>query len=315
MLNRRHLRIKALHFLYAAQQGGFADVPRLEKQLISGLEKVQELFLWYSTLLVELHFSAEQEIDRGRNKMLPSSEDLNPNLRFVKNAVLKALSQSPALKKAADKMGVSWAGQGELCKRIFSELKQQQLYTAYMGNEDKRFESERSFVEKIIVEFFPHCEPLQFFLEEKQIVWIDDHEIVLLALQKAVKKMSNASDTEFQIPSLYKDPEDDRKFVLGLFRKTIEDYGSYEQLIAEKAKNWEIDRLAQLDVLLIRMAIAEATGFPSIPVKVTMNEFIELAKQYSTPKSRQFVNGMLDAIFAELTASGAIQKTGRGLVQ
>jgi N utilization substance protein B len=315
MLNRRHLRIKALHYLYAFHQAGNNDVAKMEKELLAGVEKVNELFLWYASLFGDLVHYANIEIERGRNKRLPSYEDLNPNLRFVENKVFNAIIESKELNQRIQQKKISWVGEQELVKKIFLELKAQTYFQDYMLKPDFSFETERSFAEKICTRFFPFCEPLQFFLEEKNIIWVDDHEVVLTALQRTIKKIKDQATLPFLIPSLYKDEEDDRKFMLELFRKTLLPVDSFEEMISEKAKNWEIERLAVIDVILIKMALTEAIYFPNIPVKVTLNEYIELAKQYSTPKSQQFVNGILDSIFSDLKKSGRIKKTGRGLVE
>jgi transcription antitermination protein NusB len=315
MLNRRHLRIKALHYLYAFNQSGNTDVPKMEKELLSGVEKVNELFLWYASLFNELVHYANIEIERGKNKRLPGFEDLNPNLRFVENKVFQSIIESKELNNRIQQKKISWVGEQELVKKIFSELKNQAFFVDYMTKPDFTFETERAFAEKVCTRFFPFCEPLQFFLEEKNIVWVDDHEVVLTALQRTIKKIKDQATLPFLIPSLYKDEEDDRKFMLELFRKTIMPVDSFEEMISEKAKNWEIERLAVIDVILIKMALTEAIYFQNIPVKVTLNEYIELAKQYSTPKSQQFVNGILDSLFVDLKKSGRIKKTGRGLVE
>jgi len=315
MLNRRHLRIKALHYLYAFHQSGNTDLAKMERELLSGVEKVNELFLWYASLFHELLHYATLEIERGKNKRLPGFEDLNPNLRFVRNKVFLAIIDSKELNSRIQQKKISWVGEQELIKKIFLELKMQPFYAEYMAREEFSFENERIFAEKICTRFFPFCEPLQFFLEEKNIVWVDDHEVVLTALQRTIKKIKSEATLPFVIPSLYKDEEDDRKFMLELFRKTFMPVESFDEMISEKAKNWEIERLAIMDVILIKMALTEAIYFPNIPVKVTMNEYIELAKQYSTPKSQQFVNGVLDSIFSDLKQSGRIKKTGRGLIE
>lgn len=315
MLNRRHLRIKALHYLYASHQSGNADIPKMERELLAGVEKVNELFLWYASLFHELVHYANIEIERGKKKRLPQYEDLNPNLRFVNNRVFDAIINSEELNARIRQKKISWVGEQELIKKIFSELKSMPLYQDYMTRSDFSFDIEKAFAEKICTRFFPFSEPLQFFLEEKNILWVDDHEVVLLALQKTIKKIKEQATLPFVLPSLYKDEEDDRKFMLELFRRTMLPADSFEPMIAEKAKNWEVDRLALIDVILIKMALTEAIYFSNIPVKVTLNEYIELAKQYSTPKSQQFVNGILDSIFSDLKKSGKIVKSGRGLVE
>jgi transcription antitermination protein NusB len=314
LLNRRHLRIKALHFLYAYFQSDDRDMVKIEKQLLAGVEKTEELFLWYLALLPRLGHAAQQEIELNKSKRLPTFEDLNPNTRFADIRLWNWIDNHPVLQKKFSNRGIDFTGDMELVRKIFASLKKTEIYQQFMADSDSSWKAERKFIGQLVTEWIHTEESFRYHLEEKSIVWLDDHEAAIAALIKTIQHISESRPV-FELPSVYKDEEDDRKFLIDLFRKTILLHQEFEPLIANKTKNWEVDRIAMMDILLIRMALAEAVSFPSIPVKVSMNEFIELSKQYSTPKSSQFINGILDSLFNELRHNGRIKKSGRGLIE
>lgn len=303
-----------MHTLYGCFSEDQPDVTQKEKALLSSIDKVYDLFLWYGSVFAELQHLAEQEIEAGLVKFVPSYEDLNPNRTFAENSCIKKLAHHKAFTKAMKDRAISWSGDQEIIRQIWQALKEEEHYAKYMSNSARSDEADRSFLVDLSLGFFHRCEPLQFFLEEKSIQWIDDHEAALTALAAFIKKIKVNSENENSLPPLYKDSDDDKRFVLTLFRKTLLDRNKYDEAIASKTKNWELDRIAMLDIVLLKMAITEVLAFENIPVKVTMNEYIEIAKQYSTPKSQVFINGVLDSLFMEMKASGQIKKTGRGLV-
>jgi N utilization substance protein B len=311
MLNRRHFRIKALHFLYAFSQADDKDLSKWELELKKGVRVVEDLFCWYAGILIEIRQFRVNEIEAAKQKRLPTEEDLNPNLRFVNLRFLLALESNKSLALAFQKKKINFTGQGSLVKQVFKDLAAQEFYQDYLSGNGKM--DEPQFLAHLLTEFLPFCEPLQFFLEEKSIMWSDDHEVSLTALLKWLQKAS-PEKPDLALPDLVKD-EEDLRFGIDLFRKTALHDAELGNMISKKTANWEMERIAVMDVILLKMAISELLYFPSIPVKVTLNEYIELSKQYSTPKSRQFVNGILDAVLKELKESGSMKKTGRGLVE
>lgn len=315
MLNRRHLRVKALHFLYAAFQSGKFEFAKGEKDLLGGIEKVYDLYLYFLLLVQEVTEQALQEIEMAKVKHLPTQSDLNPNMRFVENQIAKLLASNVELQKKCNNKRIAWNEEPEMIKKFFLLIKNDERYKAYMSSETNNFEEDKKIWLYIARELMFDFEPFQFYFEEKSIIWIDDFQIVYNAIIKTIEDFKPSDNENKSLPSLYKDEEDDRKFVLELYRKTLLNEKDNEQIIAKMTDNWEVERIAMMDVLLMKMAITEATTFSNIPVKVTLNEYIELSKNYSSPKSKVFINGVLDKVFDQYKTEGKIKKTGRGLIE
>ena len=239
----------------------------------------------------------------------------NPNLKFVNNRVFSLLKQNTQLQKDIESMKVMWRTDAafSVIRQIYLELKKAPEYTGYMNSGEDSFAEDRNFLITVFKSFIVNNELLHETLEDSSIFWNDDLDIVAMAAIKTLEAM-NENDSGFETLSpLFKD-EEDEKYAKTLFRNTILKENELEKLISAQTKNWDVDRLAKTDVILMRMAIIEALDFPSIPVKVTMNEYIEISKFYSTPKSKGFINGILDKIFNQLKNDGKINKTGRGLI-
>lgn len=316
MLNRRHLRVKALHNLYAAFQSGKLEIAKGEKNLLGGIEKVYDLYLYFLLLVQEVTEQALQEIEMGKVKRLPTPEDLNPNMRFVENQIAKKISSNVELHKKCENKKIAWNDEPEMIKKFFQLIKNDEKYKSYMSpNAPTGFEEDKKIWLHIIKESMFDFEPFQFYFEEKSIVWIDDFQVVYTAVIKTIEDLKPEDNENKSLSSLYKDEEDDRKFVLELYRKTILNDTENEKAIANHTENWEVERIAMMDVLLMKMAITEAVTFSNIPVKVTLNEYIELSKNYSSPKSKVFINGVLDKVFELYKKEGKIKKVGRGLIE
>lgn len=316
MLNRRHLRVKALHYLYAAYQSGKFEIAKGEKDLLGGIEKVYDLYLYFLLLIQEVTEQALQEIEMAKVKRLPTHEDLNPNLRFVENHIAKLLIDNVELKKKCSNKKIAWNEEPELIKKFFHVIKNDEKYKSYMTSPTYNgFEDDKKIWLHIVRELMFDFEPFQFYFEEKSIIWIDDFQIVYNALIKTIEDFKITDNENKALSSLYKDEEDDRKFVLELYRKTILNDKENEKIIDQMTENWEVERIAMMDVLLMKMAITEAVSFSNIPVKVTLNEYIELSKNYSSPKSKVFINGVLDKVFELYKKEGKIKKEGRGLIE
>ena len=311
MLNRRHLRIRVLQALYAWKQTPERDLVKAEKAFLQSLQEVEELYAFLLLYLVELRDYAANFIEESKIKKLPTQEDLNPNTKFIDNLFLNGLKYDTTLQSLAGAYKLSYVGEQEMVKKIFFKLKETQEYQEYMGNEDQDFESDKRFVSKIFGKFLVEEDHFQHLLEEKNIYWDDDLPFISSMMVKTIK---DSEEGKIQLMSLFKDKED-KEFCLDLFRKTTIHTERFTELISSKTSNWEIERVAQIDLLLMQMALTEILEMPTVPVKVAMNEYIDMAKYYSTPKSKNFVNGILDSLLIEFKKEGRIKKMGRGLIE
>lgn len=311
MLNRRHLRIRVLQALYAWQKTPEKDLAKAEKAFLKSLQEVEALYIFLLLYLVELRDNAANFIEESKIKRLPTQEDLNPNTKFIDNLFLNSLKDDTSLLSLAGAYKLSYAGEEAMMKKIFLNLKKTQDYQEYLDVEDQDFESDKRFLSKIFGKFLVEEEYFQNLLEDKNIHWDDDLPFISSMVVKTIK---DSQEGEIQLMSLFKD-EEDNQFCLDLFRKTIIHTDRFTELISSKTSNWEIERVAQIDLLLMQMALTEILEMPTVPVKVAMNEYIDMAKYYSTPKSKNFVNGILDSLLIEFKKEGTIKKTGRGLIE
>ena len=313
MFNRRHLRIKILHCFYSYFQSEDRDLIAAEKQLNSSISKMHELYFWLLGLIVEMQDHAIEKIEAGRNKKLPSEEDLHPNTKFVTNTLIRQIANSKILANQNQALGVSWANEKELTRKVFKSLIETEDYKEYMASSSRGFEHDKEYLLRFFKRHMINEELLHDYFEELSILWSDDLD---LACGMAIKtiKMLKEDDTDITLLPLWRDPEDEKNFLSTLFKKTASLGDESTKLIEEAAKNWDFDRIALLDQILMKMALAEAQAFKDIPLKVTLNEYIELSKYYSTPKSSGFINGILDQLFDKLQEDGKIKKTGKGLL-
>ncbi|TVZ55457.1 NusB antitermination factor [Lutibacter sp. Hel_I_33_5] len=312
MINRRHIRVKVMQSLYAMMQSHNDDVIKEEKFLKFSIVKMLDLFVLQLQILIEVQKLANKKISLSKKKILATKEDLQPNTRFVNNIVINNLAKSQSLKTyIEDKKLNNWELDDEYIKIIFDALLKSDLYKNYMNSDDESFKVDRNFVIDFFKEIIAPNEKLFEYYEDKMITWIDDIPFVNSWIVRVLNKQKAGST--FILGNIYKD-QDDEDFVSDLFKKTILNHTEYEKDIQEKTPNWENDRIADIDMILIKMAISEFLNFPSIPTRVTINEYIELAKDYSTQKSSYFVNGVLDKISKEFIESKRIVKIGRGLL-
>ncbi len=316
MLNRRHLRIKALHFLYASFQSGNYDLAKGEKEMLAGIEKVYEMYLYFLNLITEITHQAHLEIELAKVKHLPSYSDLNPNTRFIDNKITKLITENIELHKKTSHKKISWSENPEIIKKFYHQIKNEDSWKEYMNQSNSAsFTEDKKIWLYIIKNLLFQYEPFQYFFDEKSILWVDDYQIVYQAMIKTIDDLKETDGAGKALLALYKDEEDDRNFVLELYRKTILKNKEHEQIIDTMTQNWEVERIAMMDILLMKMAITEAVTFSNIPIKVTLNEYIDLSKEYSSPKSKVFINGVLDKIFDLYKKEGKIKKTGRGLIE
>ncbi|UPT65863.1 MAG: transcription antitermination factor NusB [Sphingobacteriales bacterium JAD_PAG50586_3] len=304
-----------MHALYGFFQSENDDIVRGEKELFYSIDKTYELYIWMLQLVVELKECAWQVTEERKHKRLPTADDLNPNTKFINNKFIEVLQNNAELHDKVVKYKVNWQPRFELIRRLLGKFTQGEEYQKYMATPGKSFADDKNIVLALIEEYIAPDEDLREKMEEDSIYFADDWVVTIGALARTVELFNENSDEGQRLLATYKDAEDDAKFTKELFRKTILSSKAYEELIVSKVKNWEIERLAAMDVLLIKMAIAEILNFSSIPVKVSLNEYIELSKIYSTPQSKAFVNGLLDKIVGEMKEKGEIKKAGRGLIE
>ncbi|MEO0403923.1 MAG: transcription antitermination protein NusB [Bacteroidota bacterium] len=313
MLTRRHLRIKVLQTLYAFYQEGEGDIGKAEKELFFSIKKMEEMYIYLLTLILEMQGAAIDKIEAGKNKKLPSKEDLHPNVKFVTNRPLRVLTNSKNLKAKAEDLGVTWSDNQELVRKVFKSIMETEDYKEYMESEERGFAHDREYLLRLFKRHMINIELVHDYFEEKSIFWNDDLDLVSSMTIKSIKTIEEDSD-DIELLPLWKEDDDEEDFVTTLFRKTLSDAEENANIIDEFAANWEMDRIASMDIILMKMALAEVQAISSVPTKVTMNEYIELSKYYSTPKSSGFINGVLDQAFAKLQKEGKIKKTGRGLI-
>ena len=301
--------------LYAFFQADNKDITKGEKELFRDVDKIYDLYIYQLALLIELRHVAEVLMEDAKNKRLPTKNDLNPSLKFIQNKFITQLAENIAVKREMNNRRINWNNEFELVKKIYNNIKASSEYENYMNAADDSYAADRDFIIEIFKEHIADYELVNHLYEEKNLHWGDDTYLVNPMIIKTIESFDENTTPEHELIPLYKDREDDEQFARDLYRQTIIHENENKKLIADKTKNWEVERIALMDVLLMKMALTELTYFTNIPVKVTLNEFIEISKTYSTPKSKIFINGILDKLIADLKDQGKIAKTGRGLME
>jgi len=314
MLNRRHLRIKVLQVLYAFFQGHEEDAHKVEKELLLSIERMYDMYLYLLLALPELQRAAQNRQAELKKKMRPSEEDLHPNMKFVDNQVITQLASHANLYKLAEQRKVNWLGaeNQEMFKKMYLHLMDTELYFEHMNNGLEGQEEDLAFALHVFKQEVANASLLQHFFDEKSIYWTDDLDLCASMAIKTIKSWKVGQPMD--IMPLYKADDDEKEFVLTLLHKTIQADAQHQEDILALADNWELDRIAKMDMLLLKMGLTELQFCSSIPTKVTLNEYIEISKFYSTPKSNVFINGILDKAISKLTEEKRIQKVGRGLL-
>jgi N utilization substance protein B len=313
MLNRRHIRIKVLQVLFAYYNDEEPNAATYEKMLFESVNRFRDLYVGFIQLMVEMHSLSIEKIEAGMNKKLPSHEDLHPNTKFAANTVLRILSHSKSLEKAMKENHLKWTENRDLLKQMFKDIQDCEEYQAYMTSEERGFEHDKEIVVKLFKRHLVNFELMHDYLEDQGIFWNDDLDLTASMVLRSLKSIKE-SDTDIEFLPLWKEGDEEEEFCRQLFRKTLATGADTKERVSLVTPNWETDRIAIMDLVLLKMAIAEAIYFESIPTKVTMNEYIELAKFYSTPKSATFINGVLDTIMPKMVEEGKIKKVGRGLI-
>ena len=314
MLNRRHIRIKVMQSLFAFKGTESDNFSKDEKFLLHSIDSMYELYLAIMALLVEVHKKANSRLDLSQKKLLATQDDINPNRKFADNIVLQFISSNALLKTTIEKRKLNyWHLDFEYVDLIYKAILESDLYKEYMAKGPSTLKEDKDFIIDVYTEIIAPNDKLFDFFEDKRITWVDDLPVVNTAMLKLFTKLKLTKPETFLLPNLYKDDED-RVFAIDLLNKTLLNQTKYYKEIAEKTTNWDADRLASLDGVLLQMALCEFQKFPSIPVKVTINEYLEIAKEYSTPKSSIFINGVLDKIVKEYKSNNIHNKVGRGLM-
>ena len=314
MLNRRHIRIKVLQILYAFFHSESDDLLKCERELEKSIQHTRSLYFHLLLLLVDLKFLAKTKIEKGKEKLLPSQDDLNPNTKFIDNKILSLLQENLNQFDKSNLEPNYWLGHTDLQTKLLAQIQASDMYSDYMLKSSHSFVDDRKFILNIFKEFIAPNEDLHSFLGEKSIYWLDDFSIVNTSVIKTIKSFKDDELTHNVFMPLFKN-EDDKKYAFSLLKKTIINSDDYKKYIGETASNWDEERISSMDQLLMQMAICELLNFETIPVKVTLNEYIELSKDYSSFKSKVFINGVIDKLAVRFKKENKIKKLGRGLVE
>ncbi len=319
MLSRRHFRIKVLQSLYSYFQGGEARIEVAEKNLLKSIDQVYELYYTQLSFLLELIHFYRFRMEESKTKFFPTPDEINPSHKLLDNRLIGQLQQNKDLGSQIDRYKISWTEEQNVIRKVYQKLKISKEYIAYIHSGIDNYVEDQEFVEKLFRKFIAKSPDFQLYCEERNIYWEDDFEVAAIFILKTIKLMSESFSESDTLISLFSkenedDSEEDRQFILELFRKTIIKSDEWNTLIDSRTRNWELERIALTDILLIKMALTELTNFSQIPVKVTMNEYIEISKQFSSHKSKLFINGILDNLVLDLTEAKKIKKTGRGLM-
>lgn len=319
MLNRRILRIKAFKVLYGSVMAENVSLDQAEAQLDASCEATRDLYVYMLSIIPPLTQIARDRIEAARSKFNPSEEERNPNMKFVDNALATLIAEDIDLNKILAKKKFSWAQYDLLLKKVMTSVASKDYYAEYMASPERSLAEDCRLFTRIFEEEFVDSEDLEMMLEEKSLHWNDDLAYSLTWCCRTLKDFADGKS--WSLLPLYQsellkgdDVESDKYFVRKLLQASMAGYEKYSAMVAESVSGWEKERLFSTDVVLIAMGLAEAVTFPTIPVKVTMNEYVELSKFYGTPKSRAFVNGLLDRLIQKLTADGEIRKEGKGLL-
>ncbi len=312
MLTRRHIRVKVMQSLYAYSQSENDNMNSEEKFLLKSMEEMYDLYLLLLELFVEIKNHADDYLEKSQQKHLPSEEDRDPNRRFVNNEIFALLEQNTGLQNGIETRKLNnWKNDDEYVEILWNEIRNSEIYQEYMSSRSGTFKEDKEFVIQIFKEVIAPNEKLYDYLEDKKITWLDDLPLVNTAIVKMLQKLQ--AGKEHALTRLFKNAED-KEYAIQLFRKTLLNDESLAAEMEGKTPNWDKERIADLDSILIKMAVCEFLKFPSIPVKVTINEYLEIAKEYSTPKSSIFINGILDKLSKEYKEEGKLNKMGRGLM-
>lgn len=313
MLSRRHLRIRAMQALYSWYQSEEKNTDAILNELFRGAERTYDLYLSLLQVLPEL---ADEETryytDLPPRHLVQENQVIS---RLSENSFIQFLQVDPSFNEGLRKRKISWQKDTELIKKVFFQLRNSPEYKNYVAVKEHTAEQDVEFCSWIYKHIIIASEALQNAMEEQNIWWAEALDLINSMVLKTIRVAHPGRKGQFELMPLFRDEEDDREFMEKLFRETIKNDSYFESLIAEKTRNWDVERIALMDIILLKMALCEILTFPGIPVKVSINEYIDISKDYSTPKSKVFINGVIDNLVADLKAKGDVKKSGRGLIE
>ena len=307
MINRVLIRLKIVQIVYAYYQNGGKNLDTAEKELFFSLSKAYDLYNYLLLLMVEITKQAERKQSAAKSKLLPTAEELYPNTKFVDNRFIAQLEVNKQLLEFSETQKKTWENESEFVKSLCEKIMDSDIYKEYMASETSSYEEDRELWRKIYKRIIFNNPELDQVLEDQSLYWNDDKEIVDTFVLKTIKRFDEKNGAKQELLPEFKD-EEDQDFARRLFRRTILNADYYRHLISENTRNWELDRIAFMDVIIMQIALAEILSFPNIPVSVSLNEYVEIAKLYSTPKSGSFINGTLDGIVKTLKEENKLTK-------
>jgi len=314
MLTRRHIRVKVMQSLYAFHQSENKNFSTEEKFLQKSMLEMYDLFLLMLKLITEIKSYSENYLEKSQKKFLPTQEEIDPNKKFVENRVIKILENNQYLQDAWEERGIShWKRDGEYVAILWEEIRKSDAFETYMTTRESTFKEDKDFIILLLKEFIAPNDKLYDYIEDTKLTWVDDLPLVNTAILKYLNKLKEHTPDDAKIPKLFKSP-DDEEFAAKLFRRALANDEDLANEMVDKTPNWDKERIAEIDTILIKMGICELLHFSSIPVKVSINEYLEVAKEYSTPKSSIFINGILDKLSKEYQDQNRLNKMGRGLM-
>ncbi len=315
MISRRLIRIKVLQTFYSYKLEGIKSVEHAEGQLMESMDRLYDLFYYLTSFVVEIFDFARWKIEQAKNKLLPTDEDLNPNTKFINNQIIAQIQENIDYQETIRQIAHKWNDEAdkELVKKIYDQVKESDFYQQYMSNGQRSYSEDKKMILYIIEQILYDNEDLYDNLEEKSIFWGDSIDYALVVIHKMINKYSIGDDMRKKLFEKFRSP-DDIVFARDLLNKTLVRQSQYLQILEDHIENWDVSRLAKIDVIILLQAIHEILYFEQVPVKVTLDEYIDIAKFYSTQKSPAFINGILDKIVKKFEQENLITKTGKGLL-
>ena len=307
MINRVLIRLKIVQIVYAYYQNGGKNLDTAEKELFFSLSKAYDLYNYLLLLMVEVTKQANKRLNAAKNKLVPTKEELFPNTKFVENRFIAQLEVNKQLLEFSNNQKKTWENEADFVKTLCDKILESDIYKEYMASETSSYEEDRELWRKLYKNIIFNNIELDQVLEDQSLYWNDDKEIVDTFVLKTIKRFDEKNGAKQELLPEFKD-EEDQDFARRLFRRTILNADYYRRLISENTKNWDLDRVAFMDVVIMQIALAEILSFPNIPVSVSLNEYVEIAKLYSTPKSGGFINGTLDGIVNSLKKENKLTK-------
>lgn len=307
MINRVLIRLKIVQIVYAYYQNGGKNLDTAEKELFFSLSKAYDLYNYLLLLMVEVTKQANKRLNAAKNKLVPTKEELFPNTKFVENRFIAQLEVNKQLLEFSNNQKKTWENEADFVKTLCDKILESDIYKEYMASETSSYEEDRELWRKLYKNIIFNNIELDQVLEDQSLYWNDDKEIVDTFVLKTIKRFDEKNGAKQELLPEFKD-EEDQDFARRLFRRTILNANYYRHLISENTKNWDLDRVAFMDVVIMQIALAEILSFPNIPVSVSLNEYVEIAKLYSTPKSGGFINGTLDGIVNSLKKENKLTK-------